>query len=135
MLSATCNIVLSPWVTPRKWAGRGKRPSRVRAAQHAALSPEQLRGDSHLVRRRRAWVEEGLAVGHRRHDQRALRSERLAQRFDQAERAPLDGSHLAERGVNEKHLAGSHAERQELPLDLVDTERRHDAMTSVYLDR
>lgn len=88
----------------------GERRPRVGAAQDARLPPEQLGRDAHVERRRGRRIEHALAVGHRRHHERAPGAQRGAQRPDQPERPPLHRPHRPERGVHQQNPARPHPE-------------------------
>ena len=58
-----------------------------------------------------------VIAGPGRHDERAVRPERVAKRFDQSLRPALDRSHRAKRCVHEQHAAFAHTERAQLRGD------------------
>ena len=89
------------------------------AARDAGKPPERIRDDAEIRCGSRACRVERrvVIVGHRRHHQRAVRTERAAQRLDQAERPAFDRAHGAERGVNQQHAASFDSERAKLVGD------------------
>ena len=114
---------------PAAAACRSVEPATPQPRTHnARLPPEQLHRDPDAEARRRARIEDELAIGHRGHHERSVRTERAPQGGDQPERTALDRARCAKRRVDEEHAASLHTQIEELLLDLADGNGGHGPM-------
>ncbi len=91
--------------TPRVGVTSGSYPGIV-----ARIVAHQSSGTGGLVHRARVGEVAGLGGDH----ERAVRTERVEQSFDDGDRAAVDPSEGPERRVREEGLAGAHAERAQV---------------------